>query len=88
MRRKTLIRKNDLSIEISDVTHVLSFGTNNQAQVFGESGELLEIYNLLLLLLVDVLLIKRVLLYYIYLLSRFILQMVLLSNLLSGYSSF
>jgi hypothetical protein len=35
-------KKNDLSIELSDVTPVVSLGTNHQAEVFKKSGDMSE----------------------------------------------
>jgi hypothetical protein len=46
------------TLSACDVTRVVSLGTNNQAQVFGDNGEFWEIYNLLLLFLVNLSLIK------------------------------
>ncbi len=40
-------------LSASDMTRVFSLDTNNQAQVYEESGELWEVCYLLLLLLVD-----------------------------------
>jgi hypothetical protein len=56
MRKKNHIGKKIISqLSACDVTRVVSLDTNNQAYVYEESGELLEICNLLLLLLVDLL---------------------------------
>ncbi len=53
IRKKPLQEKKISQLSASDVTRVVSLDTNNQAQVYEESGELWEICNLLLLLLVD-----------------------------------
>jgi hypothetical protein len=51
---KNLYRKKIVSqLSACDVTRVISLDTNNQAQVFEESGELGETCNLLLLLVID-----------------------------------
>ncbi len=42
MRGKTSLGKNDLSIEGSNVTRVVSLGSNNQAKDFKESGDMPE----------------------------------------------
>jgi hypothetical protein len=77
-----LYRKKIIShLRACDVTRVVSLDTKNQMKVFEEIGELGDICNLLLLLLVD-LLIKLFLFYYVHSLSRFILQMVLRSGYL------
>ncbi len=68
MRKKNHIGKKIISqLSACDVTRVVGLNTNNQAQVYEESGERWEICNLLLLLLVD-LLIKQFLFCYVNLL--------------------
>ncbi len=51
---KNLYREKIISqLSVCDVTRVVSLDTNNQAWVYEENGELWEIFNLLLLLIVD-----------------------------------